>query len=70
MCFVKLGIQLLVMLKNFILLIVFNMPAHNNDSLPHEKHKETTEYGKQQKNKTKQTHFCYRLVLVSHQPLN
>lgn len=48
MCFVKCGIQLLVMRKHFILLVVFNQAAHNNNCLPHEEHKKTAEQSKHQ----------------------
>ena len=49
MRFVKTCIQLLVMCKNFILLIIFNMTAHYYDRLSHEEHKETPQQG-QRKN--------------------
>jgi hypothetical protein len=39
MCFVKRSIKLLIMLKHFIFLIVFNMTAHHNDRLSHQEHK-------------------------------
>ena len=41
MRFVKTHIQFLVVSKHLILLIVFNMPAHNYYGLPHQKHKKT-----------------------------
>ena len=43
MGFVEIGIELLVMIKDFILLRKFNVPAHHNDCLPHEKHKKSAD---------------------------
>ena len=38
MRFVKINIELLIVVKNFVLLGKFNMAAHDDDRLPHEEH--------------------------------
>ena len=42
-CFIKSRIELLVMTKYLIFLIIFNMPAHNNNGLPHQEHKKSAQ---------------------------
>jgi hypothetical protein len=37
------GMQGLVMAIDFIFLVIFNMSAHYDDGLPHEKHEDATE---------------------------
>src|ERR1700730_1480426 len=39
---VKISVQFEVMLEHLIFLIVFNMPAHDNDRLSHQEHEEAT----------------------------
>ena len=47
-CFIKLRVQLLVMAKYLVLLVIFNMPAHHNDRLPHQEHKKPADNSQDQ----------------------
>src|SRR5215203_1374756 len=50
MRFVKSGIQLLVVIEHFVLLIILYMAAHYYNGLPHEKHKKASQQSQAQNN--------------------
>ena len=55
-CFIKVGIELLVVSVNFILLVIFNVAAHDNNGLPHEEHKKAAKQCKRQNNNAAKHH--------------
>src|SRR5258708_3277238 len=59
MGFVEIGIQLLIMIKNFILLCKFNMPAHHNNRLAHEEHKKSADERQYQQYYTGVQYLCF-----------
>ncbi len=51
------------MFKDLVLLIIFNVTAHNNDRLPHEEHKKATDDRNDYENDTRIQYFILRMVI-------
>ena len=56
---IKIGIQLLIVIKNFIFLRKFNMPAHYDNRLAHEEHKKTADKRQYQEYDSRIQDLCF-----------